>query len=195
MAVEIWVQVPSLALFILFYFMKFVKNFFFLRKILILKDVKWCGKFNSIFSLYELVFKKFVIDFIIEKEGNVKLLIKQKENIYINKLRLNKYLLVDKLEFIDLNKNIYVKVFLSKDISFVYKTDFEVIYNNNILFFKFFFLYDNIACFVYDNDLYIVNNTHIVLNMDDSFIDILINILENNKFKEILLKKNSDTQN
>ena len=167
------------------YIMFYKKRIYFVKSIIILNNVYWCGKLPSYFSIYEMVFRKFIINFLKEK-SDVKLLIKQKESSYITKVRLENYKPSRQIEILDLNKYIFIKVYLDISIISVYKLNLNFVYLDKNLLFNFLFIHDNIICLVYNDNLYIMNNINININewKNDNFSKLLTNNLNENKFYE-----------
>lgn len=155
--------------------MKIKKELYNIKNIIILRNVNWCGKWLSKYSLFELIFDKFVLEFIKDVDLNVKILIKQKDNEFLKRLRKENYYLLEKDEIFILEQNIYLKSLLEgKNIQYFLK--FNIFLNTNIKI-DFVFVCDNIIFFSLNNNFYISNN--IISDLNNINDEILLNSLNN----------------
>ena len=91
--------------------MKISRKLVYIKSIIILKNVNWCGKWKSNYSVFELIFLNFVIDVIKEKNfPHLKLLFKQKNNSFIDKLKKENMIVTENIIF-PLDKIIFLKFF------------------------------------------------------------------------------------
>jgi hypothetical protein len=164
--------------------MKNSRKLIYIKNINIMRNVKWCGKWKSNYSLYELVFFDFVIDFIKEKNyPHSRLLFKQKTNSFIDRLKKENYTVVVENIIIPFDGLLFLKFFLN-NVFFIQKFNYVLKINDIEFFFDVIFVYDNIVFFIYKENIYILNNVCLDLFTwsDDKFIDRLLEVFKYNDF-------------
>jgi len=108
--------------------------------------------------VFELIFLNFVIDVIKEKNfPYLKLLFKQKNNSFIDKLKKENMIVTENIIF-PLDKIIFLKFFLN-NVFFIQRFNYTFKYEDNEFFLDVVFVYDNIVFVIYKNNIYILNNT------------------------------------
>jgi len=163
--------------------MKISRKLVYIKSIIILKNVNWCGKWKSNYSVFELIFLNFVIDVIKEKNfPHLKLLFKQKNNSFIDKLKKENMIVTENIIF-PLDKIIFLKFFLN-NVFFIHRFNYTFKYEDNEFFLDVVFVYDNIVFVIYKNNIYILNNTCLDLFSwsNDKFNDRLLSIFKDSDY-------------
>jgi len=127
-----------------------------INNIMVNKNVEWSGKVASKFALFELIFNKFILNFK-DMGTSCVLYITNRNNDFIENMRIKKKHVLNENEIIKLERNTLVKVIL-KD-NHVYFRGYQFHYDiNKKVYFEFVFVFDNIVIFLCDKILYILKN-------------------------------------
>lgn len=130
----------------------------YIKNIIIWRNVNWCGQWTSNYSLYELIFFDFVIDFMKQSTSrHFKVLIKQKNNKFIDRLKKQEYVTVKENLVIEFNGLLFFKLFIQEDY-YTHRYDYVLKFDNNEFLFNFIFIYANIILFTHKKNIYILNN-------------------------------------
>jgi len=111
-----------------------------------------------------------------------KVLIKQKNNKFIDRLKKQEYVTVKENLVIEFNGLLFFKLFIQEDY-YTHRYDYVLKFDNNEFLFNFIFIYANIILFTHKKNIYILNNMVPALDWNDvNFSDNLLAVLKTNEF-------------
>jgi hypothetical protein len=88
---------------------------------------------------------------------NFKLLIKQKDNPFIDRLKKQEYVTVKENMIVKFDGLLFFKIFMQQDY-YTHRDSYILKIDNNEFLFSHIFIYSNIILFIHKKNIYILNN-------------------------------------
>jgi hypothetical protein len=113
---------------------------------------------------------------------NFKVLIKQKNNPFIDRLKKQEYVTVKENLIVKFDGLLFFKLFIQEDY-YTHRDSYIFKFNSKEFLFDFVFIYSDIILFTYKKNIYILSNAVPALEWNDAnFSDNLLSVLKTNEF-------------